>query len=63
MNRPPTPDAVEDQSKELSLQEIINIKVVSLPSFCYNNLPRICNEQFSGLRYFFLFLIVDIISS
>ncbi|XP_044466919.1 transcription and mRNA export factor ENY2-like [Mangifera indica] len=28
VNRPPTPDAVEDQSKDLSLQEIINIKLI-----------------------------------
>ena len=27
VNRPPTPDAVEDQGKEPTLQEIINIKV------------------------------------
>ncbi|XP_043723354.1 transcription and mRNA export factor ENY2 [Telopea speciosissima] len=28
INRPPTPDAEEDQEKELSLQEIINIKLI-----------------------------------
>ncbi|XP_044503047.1 transcription and mRNA export factor ENY2-like [Mangifera indica] len=28
VNRPPTPDAVEDQSKEPSLQEIINVKLI-----------------------------------
>lgn len=37
MNRPPTPDAAEDQEKEPTLQEIINIKVCSslkLTTFC-----------------------------
>ncbi|XWS32633.1 hypothetical protein CRYUN_Cryun22dG0007100 [Craigia yunnanensis] len=28
VNRPPTPDAVEDQGKEPTLQEIINIKLI-----------------------------------
>ncbi|KAH9743479.1 transcription and mRNA export factor ENY2 [Citrus sinensis] len=28
VNRPPTPDAVEDQEKEPTLQEIINIKMI-----------------------------------
>ncbi|KAK1567974.1 hypothetical protein Q3G72_033324 [Acer saccharum] len=28
VNRPPTPDAVEEQEKEHSLQEIINIKLI-----------------------------------
>ncbi|XP_042500842.1 transcription and mRNA export factor ENY2-like [Macadamia integrifolia] len=28
INRPPTPDAEEDQEKELTLQEIINIKLI-----------------------------------
>lgn len=37
MNRPPTPDAAEDQEKEPTLQEIINIKVcffTQLANFC-----------------------------
>lgn len=33
VNRPPTPDAVEDQEKEPTLQEIINIKVFFLNFF------------------------------
>ncbi|KAK1588445.1 hypothetical protein Q3G72_023398 [Acer saccharum] len=28
VNRPPTPDAVEEQEKEPTLQEIINIKLI-----------------------------------
>lgn len=35
VNRPPTPDAVEDQEKEPTLQEIINIKVFFLKLFFY----------------------------
>lgn len=36
VNRPPTPDAVEDQEKEPTLQEIINIKVFFKTFFLFN---------------------------
>ncbi len=38
MNRPPTPDVQENQEKEPTLQETINIKVLFFFFFFSNNL-------------------------
>lgn len=36
MNRPPTPDVTDDQEREHSLPDLINIKVLQLP-ICFQS--------------------------
>ncbi|XP_056169666.1 transcription and mRNA export factor ENY2 isoform X1 [Syzygium oleosum] len=45
VNRPPTPDAAEDQEKEPTLQEIINIKV---RSSAQSNIFCVLDAEFDG---------------
>lgn len=57
VNRPPTPDAVEDQEKEPTLQEIINIKVFFLKLFLYFNVMLLSSNYWYYNGYFDYFLV------